>query len=236
MVPSVSQDVHRDGTEPSRDASAPPPWHARSVPAVLADLQTGMDGLAAAEAAQRVSRYGLNRLPSPKGRSELVRFLAQFNNLFIYVLLAAALLAVLIGHRLDAAVVLAVVVVNALIGYVQEGRAEKALEAIRAMIDPNANVLRAGHRGIIAAEMIVPGDLVLLEPGDRVPADLRLVRARNLRMDEAALTGESVPVEKSVAPVAASAPLAERASMALFRHLRRGRHGCGRCGCNRRRQ
>ena len=213
MSSGVSTTAHRSGVAPCGDAL--PPWHARSVQAVLADLKTGMDGLAAGEAAQRVSRYGLNRLPAPEKRSEIVRFLAQFNNLFIYVLLAAALLAVLIGHKLDAAVVLAVVFVNALIGYVQEGRAEKALEAIRAMIDPNATVLRAGHRGIIAAEKIVPGDLVLLEPGDRIPADLRLVRARNLRVDEAALTGESVPVEKSVAPVAASAPLAERASMAF---------------------
>ena len=106
---------------------------------------------------------------------------------------------------------LAVVLVNATIGYVQEGRAEKALEAIRGMIDPHASVIRGGRRTVIVAEDIVPGDLVLLEPGDRVPADLRLIRARNLRVDEAALTGESVPVDKSVAPAAAEAPLSDRA-------------------------
>src|SRR5690606_16781779 len=97
-------------------------------------------------------------------------------------------------------------------GFVQEGRAESALEAIRSMIDPHASVLRDGHRVVIAAEDIVPGDLILLEPGDRVPADLRLVKARNLRIDEAALTGESVPVDKSIEAVPATAPLADRAS------------------------
>jgi P-type E1-E2 ATPase len=133
----------------------------------------------------------------------------------IYFLHAAPNLAATIGHFTDAAVVLAVVLVNATIGYVQEGRAEKALEAIRGMIDPHASVIRGGRRTVIVAEDIVPGDLVLLEPGDRVPADLRLIRARNLRVDEAALTGESVPVDKSVAPAAAEAPLSDRTSMAF---------------------
>jgi magnesium-transporting ATPase (P-type) len=191
------------------------PWHARTPGEVLAALQTGLEGLTADEAKRRKARFGPNRLAAARPRSEILRFLAQFNNLLIYVLLAAAALAVLIGEMADAAVVLAVVLLNALIGYIQEGRAERALDAIRGMIDPRATVLRDGRRVAIPAEDIVPGDLVILEPGDRVPADLRLTRMRNLRVDEAALTGESVRVDKSIAPAAAEAPLGDRVSMAF---------------------
>lgn len=130
-------------------------------------------------------------------------------------LLGAGTLAAAIGHLTDALVILAVVVINAAIGFIQEGRAEQALEAIRAMIDPHASVLRDGRRATIRAEEIVPGDIVLLEAGDRVPADLRLIKARNLRVDEAILTGESVPVDKALAPVEELAPLGDRFSMAF---------------------
>jgi magnesium-transporting ATPase (P-type) len=190
-------------------------WHAELAGEVLAALATGLEGLAPAEAHARKKQFGPNRLEAVRKRSEILRFLAQFNNLLIYVLLAAAALALAIGEMADAVVVLAVVLLNAVIGYVQEGRAERALDAIKKMIDPRAAVLRGGRRTAIAAEDIVPGDLVLIEPGDRVPADLRLVRARNLRIDEAALTGESVPVDKTTAPSALDAPLGDRTSMAF---------------------
>jgi magnesium-transporting ATPase (P-type) len=190
-------------------------WHAQAAGDVLAALKTGPDGLTAQEAKAREEHYGPNRLAATPKRSEILRFLAQFNNVLIYVLLGAAALAMFIGHIVDAAVVLAVVLLNAIIGYVQEGRAERALDAIRAMIDPRATVIREGRRTTISAENIVPGDLVLLEPGDRVPADLRLIRVRNLRIDEAALTGESVSVDKAVAPIAAQAALGDRISMAF---------------------
>jgi magnesium-transporting ATPase (P-type) len=190
-------------------------WHAQSAADVLAALESGPDGLSPREAKARLERFGPNRLAAARKQSEILRFLSHFNNLLIYVLIAASGLAASIGHLADAAVIMAVVLVNATIGYVQEGRAERALEAIGGMIDPHASVIRAGRRAVIAAEDIVPGDLVLLEPGDRVPADLRLIRARNLRLDEAALTGESVPVDKSVAPKAAEAPLGDRTSMAF---------------------
>jgi magnesium-transporting ATPase (P-type) len=190
-------------------------WHTEPVGEVLAALGTGLEGLAPAEAHARKKQFGANRLEAARKRSEILRFLAQFNNLLIYVLLAAGALALAIGEIADAVVVLAVVLLNAVIGYVQEGRAERALDAIKRMIDPRAAVLRGGRRTEIAAEDIVPGDLVLIEPGDRVPADLRLVRARNLRIDEAALTGESVPVDKTIAPAAANAPLGDRTSMAF---------------------
>jgi magnesium-transporting ATPase (P-type) len=160
-------------------------------------------------------------------RRAILRFLSQFNNLLIYVLLVAATLALAIGEISDAVVVLAVVLLNAIIGYLQEGRAEQALEAIRRMIDPRATAIRDGQRISVAAEDIVPGDLVLLEPGERVPADLRMVRIRNLRIDEAALTGESVPVDKSIAPVAAAAPLGDRASMVFSGTIVASGNGAG---------
>ena len=214
VLPNLGSEPVETGA-PGQGNQPENPWHAQPTSDVLAALKTGPDGLTAQEAEARKQRFGPNRLAAARKRSEILRFLAQFNNLLIYVLLAAAVLAVLIGHLVDAAVVLAVVLLNAIIGYVQEGRAEQALEAIRGMIDSRATVLRDGRRTTIPAEDIVPGDLVLLEPGDRVPADLRLIRTRNLRIDEAALTGESVPVDKGVAPVAAEAPLGDRLSMAF---------------------
>ncbi|MGA7456948.1 MAG: HAD-IC family P-type ATPase [Methyloceanibacter sp.] len=200
--------------EPQGEAAARA-WHALPVAEIFAALGTGPEGLASDEAEARKLRFGPNRLPQPPKRSEMLRFLQQFHNLLIYVLIVAAGLAASIGHFVDAAVVLGVVILNAIIGYVQEGRAEWALEAISAMIDPRASVIRDGRRKVVAAEDIVPGDLVQLEPGDRVPADLRLVRTRNLRIDEAALTGESVPVGKLDKPVSVDAALGDRAAMAF---------------------
>ncbi|MHA1517614.1 MAG: HAD-IC family P-type ATPase, partial [Alphaproteobacteria bacterium] len=190
--------------------------YAQSSAVVLEEQGVSVEsGLSDSEAAARLERYGPNRLTEARRQSALWRFLLQFNNLLIYVLLGAAALAAAIGNLADALVVLAVVILNAIIGFIQEGRAERALEAIRGMIDPHASVLRDGGRLVVPAEDIVPGDLVLLEPGSRVPADLRLVRARNLRIDEAALTGESVPIDKNTEATAPGVPLAERSSMAF---------------------
>ena len=190
-------------------------WHAMAPQAVLDALHAKADGLTAEEAARRLASHGPNRLPQGRQRSALTRFLLQFHDLLIYVLLAAGALAEAIGHTTDALVVFAVVLINAVIGFVQEGRAEKALEAIRSMIDPQAAVVRDGRRLRIPAAEVVPGDVVRLEAGDRIPADLRLIGARNLRIDEAVLTGESVPVDKAEAPVDAPAPLGDRFSMAF---------------------
>jgi magnesium-transporting ATPase (P-type) len=203
-------------------------WHA--IDAVAAVAALGSDaaaGLSAAEAARRRESCGPNRLPQAARRGPWLRLLQQFRNLFIYVLLLAALIAALLGHPVDAAVILAVVVLNAVIGFVQEGRAEKSLDAIRAMIDPRATVIRDGRRTVIAAEDIVPGDIVVLEAGDRVPADVRLLRQRNLRIAEAALTGESVAVEKHAEPVLPGAALGDRASMAYSGTLVTGGQGTG---------
>ncbi|MEQ1437977.1 cation-transporting P-type ATPase [Fontimonas sp. SYSU GA230001] len=208
--PTPASSVPRAGAEPGDT----PRWHALDIESALAALQTTPRGLDAAAADARLRAHGPNRLPQPPRRSALKRLLLQFHNLLIYVLLVAAVLSLVLGHELDAVVVLAVVVINAAIGFVQEGRAERALDAIRGMVDPQASVLRDGRRTTLPAEQIVAGDIVLLEAGDRVPADLRLLRARNLRIDEAILTGESVPVEKSEAPVTADAVLGDRRSMA----------------------
>lgn len=190
------------------------PWHAVSTDDAMAARNGAPDGLSDREASERLERFGHNRLPQPKARSALVRFLAQFNNLLIYVLLGAAALTAALGHWTDTIVILAVAVVNAAIGFVQEGKAEKALQAIKQMLSPHATVLRNANRKSVPAEDLVCGDLVLLEPGDKVPADIRLTQVRGLRTQEAAITGESVPVDKSVEPVARDAPLGDRACMA----------------------
>ena len=190
-------------------------FHALEAGDALQQLETRANGLDEAEAQRRLEQYGPNRLPQGARRSAFMRFALQFHNLLIYVLIAAGVLAAAIGHMTDALVIAAVVLVNATIGFIQEGRAESAMEAIRAMIDPQASVLRAGQRLTIAAHEVVPGDIVLLEAGDRVPADLRLVKASSLKADEAILTGESVPVDKQVASVAAEVALGDRFSMAF---------------------
>ena len=185
-------------------------WHALQADAVLAAVGGSREGLSAAEAARRLAEHGPNRLTPASRRSALARFAAQFHNILIYVLLVAGLVTALLGHFLDSGVIVGVVVINALIGFLQEGRAERALEAIRDLLSPHAIVLRDGRRISIAAEELVPGDIVFLASGDKVPADMRVLRARNLRVQEAVLTGESVAVEKHVEAVPASASLGDR--------------------------
>ena len=159
----------------------PRAWHAVSAAEALAALGSDVNGLSDTEARQRLDAHGANRLPEQRSEGPLQRLVAQFRNPLIYTLLAAAAISVGIGHGTDAMVIAAVVLVNALIGFVQEGRAERALAAIRDLVQPQASVRRDGRRQTIPAEAVVPGDVVLLEAGDRVPADLRLVEARGLR-------------------------------------------------------
>jgi magnesium-transporting ATPase (P-type) len=189
-------------------------WHAVSADDALRTLGSARQGLGAEEAAERLAAYGPNRLPSPPPPSRLRRLALQFHNLLIYILLAAGALTLLLGHWIDAGVIFGVVVVNALIGYVQEGKAEDAMAAIRAMLSPHATVLRDGHYAELDAAGIVAGDVVLLQAGDRVPSDVRLLSAHRLRIDESALTGESVPVDKQSAALPEQMALAERRNMA----------------------
>lgn len=202
---------------PSQDRSpepTSPPWHAQPADEVLASLNSSQHGLSPHEATQRLQRYGRNELPATRAKHPLMRFLGQFHNALIYFLLGAAVLAAVLNHTIDALVILAVVTINALVGFLQEGKAEQALNALRAMLAPHARVVRGGERHTIEVHELVPGDVVLLEAGDRVPADLRLLRARGVLIDEALLTGESVAAEKREAPVVANAALGDRHPMA----------------------
>jgi magnesium-transporting ATPase (P-type) len=194
--------------------SVPDQWHDLSAQAALDALQAEPTGLSAAEAATRLETHGPNRLPEPPRRSALLRFLLQFHNVLIYVLLGSALITATLGHLLDTLVILAVVVANAVIGFIQEGKAEKAMDAVRKMLALKASVLRDGERITVDGDFLVPGDIVLLEAGDKIPADVRLLQAKGLQIQEAILTGESVPVEKHTRPVATAAALGDRGCMA----------------------
>ncbi|MDP2264374.1 MAG: HAD-IC family P-type ATPase [Hydrogenophaga sp.] len=195
------------------EPSATPTWHALPAAEALQALDSHERGLTSAQARERLARHGPNRLEMADGPGLWRRVVAQFNNLLILVLLAAAVVTALIGHTLDSAVILAVVLLNVSIGVLQEGKAEKALQAIRHLLAPHANVLRDGRLQDIDAADLVPGDVVQLASGDSLPADLRWLQLNNLRVDESALTGESVPVEKALAPVAPDAALGDRLCM-----------------------
>ncbi|MFI0412413.1 cation-translocating P-type ATPase [Actinomadura sp. 3N508] len=170
------------------------------------------DGLTSGEAARRLERDGPNTLPADRGHGPVTRFLLQFNSPLIYVLLVAAGVTALLGEHVDALVIGGVVIVNAVVGYVQESRAEKALTALAAMTQTTATVVRDGTPRTVAAADLVRGDLVELDAGDKVPADLRLLRTDELAVDESALTGESVPVAKDPAALP-EVPLADRTAM-----------------------
>src|SRR5262252_8041691 len=191
-------------------------WHAMAVDEVVRRLTTDIEkGLDAGEASIRLQKYGPNRLPEGKKRGPFMRFLSQFNNILVYVLLGAGFIKLMLNLWVDASIIFGVVILNALLGFIQEGKAEKALESIRNMLSAEARTLRAGETRMIAAEDLVPGDIVLLESGDKIPADLRLADAKNLRTEEAALTGESVPADKNTEAVSANATVGDRECMAF---------------------
>jgi len=191
-----------------------PDWHALETDAVLSRVSASDEGLKQPEAERRLAEHGPNKLPEAKPRSALMRFLAQFHNVLIYVLIVAGAVTALLQHWLDAGVIFGVVLINAFIGFVQEGKAEDALKAIRGMLSPHARIWRDGRLVTVDATELVPGDLVALQSGDKVPADLRLLRAKGVEIEEAALTGESVPVEKGTDPLRADTVLADRRCMA----------------------
>src|SRR5215468_8310734 len=191
-------------------------WHAMSQAEVVERLATSDEkGLDPSEASARLQKYGPNRLPEGRKRGPVARFFAQFNNILVYVLLAAGFTKLMLNLWVDAGIIFAVVVLHALLGFIQEGKAEKALDSIRNMLSAEARAMRSGETRMIPAEQLVPGDVVLLESGDKIPADLRLVEAKNLRTEEAALTGESVPAEKTVDAVPANSTVGDREGMAF---------------------
>ena len=193
------------------------PWQSMSPAEVLAALESTSGGLSSAEAAKRLERDGPNKLEEGKKKTLAGIFLSQFADFMIWVLIAAALVSGFLGEWVDAAIIAIVVVLNAVMGTVQESKAEAALAALQAMSAPFAEVLRDGCVVRIPADQLVVGDVVLLEAGDCVPADLRLLESGSLKVEESALTGESVPVEKKAEERAAQdAPLGDRLNLAYL--------------------
>jgi Ca2+-transporting ATPase len=189
------------------------PWHAATAEEVLEKLEGFEGGLGADEAEKRLAEVGPNVLGRARGDGPLKILWRQVNDPLIYVLLGAVALAILMGKVVDGLVVLGVVLLNTIIGFVQEYRAGKAIEALMDMVPQTATVVRDGRKATLPASEIVPGDIVELAAGDRVPADMRLLRVRSLKVEEAALTGESVPTEKATAELVEDTPLADRGNM-----------------------
>ncbi|HOC39167.1 MAG TPA: HAD-IC family P-type ATPase, partial [Thermodesulfobacteriota bacterium] len=174
-------------------------WHQEDVEAAFEKLKTSPQGISDREAGQRLKEHGLNELKEKKKKNPFMMFLDQFNDFMILVLIVAAVVAGFIGEPSDTIAIAVIVLLNAVLGFVQEYRAEKAMAALKKLAGPSATVIRGGQPRSIAAEYLVPGDLVILEAGNVVPADIRLTETVQIRIDEAALTGESVPVEKDSA-------------------------------------
>ncbi|WP_438019591.1 HAD-IC family P-type ATPase [Sorangium sp. So ce315] len=190
-------------------------WHSLPAGEALSRSESAETGLAAEEAARRLKDVGPNVIQRAKGDSALKLLFRQINDPLIYVLLASAALAMIMGEAIDGSVVLAVVVLNTAIGFFQELRAGKAIEALAGMVPQSATVLRDGQRSVIPAADVVPGDVVVLEAGDKIPADARLLSVRNLHVDESALTGESLPVDKQLDVVPADAGVGDRKNLAF---------------------
>jgi Ca2+-transporting ATPase len=199
---------------------APPaePWHSQPVESVARKLATNPEaGLSAEEAARRLDQHGPNELRESPPTPLWKRILEQLNNFVVILLIVASVISALLGEWVDAAAIMAIVLLNTVIGVVQESRAEESLAALKKMAAPTATVIRGGSRVTIASRELVPGDIVVLEAGNFVPADVRLVDSMNLRVEEAALTGESVPVEKSArARLEAEIPLGDRKNTAFM--------------------
>lgn len=197
-----------------RTDSAERPWYQQDSAAAFVAFNSGPQGLSGEEAQQRLQTHGPNILPQKREKSALMRFIAHFKDVLIYILLAAAVVTAMMGHWVDTFVILGVAVINALIGFIQESNAEKSLKSIQNMLSSDAIVLREGLQATIATQNIVPGDVVLLRPGDKIPADLRLFDVHNLRVEEAILTGESTVVAKSTAALEGEKSLGDRFNLA----------------------
>jgi len=180
---------------------------------VLKQLKSHSSGLSRKEVQNRLLEHGLNKLPETKADSLWVVFGRQFKNPLIYVLLAASLIFFLLGEQVDGLIVLAVLIFNAIIGTVQEGRAQNTLAALKKFIETNTTVIREGRELIISDTEVVPGDIIVLQEGERVPADARVIEAHQLRIDEAALTGKSNPIYKKTDRIDQKSALADQVNM-----------------------
>ncbi|MEM2885161.1 MAG: HAD-IC family P-type ATPase, partial [Thermoproteota archaeon] len=191
---------------------------------VLDALKTSHQGLSDEEAKRRLEQYGFNELRERKRATPLQIFLGQFKDIFVVMLLAATAISFIIGETADAATISAIVILNSVVGFIQEYRSERAMEAMKKLTAPKARVLRDGVEEIVPAREVVPGDIVLLESGDRIPADGQLLEVVDMKTDEAIMTGESTPVEKRVGVVDENAPVAERRnSVFMATHVVYGR-------------
>jgi Ca2+-transporting ATPase len=200
-----------------RDMSKQPtgtPWHAMKSAQALKELKTDPHkGLTENTARSRLEKYGYNELKKEEGVSPFTLFINQFNNILIIILLIAIVLSALVGEVLDAAIIAAIVVFCAALGFIQEHRAERALEALKKMLSPTITVLRGGKEEEVPSKELVPGDVLLLEAGDKIPADGRLVEIRSLKCDEAPLTGESLPISKDIMPLSEDTRVSDRKNM-----------------------
>ncbi len=186
-------------------------WHTQKIEEITENFDSDRSaGISDSDARERLEEHGPNRLPEKNKRGPVARFVAQFHNVLIYLLITAAVIAGFLGEWIEAIVILAVVLINVTVGFIQEGKAEKALESIKNMLSLEATVTRGGNRKTIDAEELVPGDLVSIKSGDRIPADLRFVRVKSLRVEESALTGESEGVNKDTETVDEDAALGDR--------------------------
>jgi Ca2+-transporting ATPase len=189
-------------------------WHRKDIDDVLIELNTSEEGLSREEAARRLEVHGPNILKEMEKRGVFMMFVDQFTDFMILVLIAAAVISGIIGDITDTIAIVVIVILNAVIGFVQEYRAEKAMAALKKMASPSATLLRDGQEEEISSSSLVPGDVVLLEAGKVVPADLRITEAVQLKAEESALTGESVPVEKHIRPLKDEGqPLGDRRNM-----------------------
>ena len=189
-----------------------------------ADREAGLDET---EATRRLERFGPNELPAVHPVSAWLRLVRQMHNPLIYVLIVAGVVTVFLGEYVDASVIFGVVIVNTLVGFIQESKAESALGALRSMVHTDARILRGGHQRLVPSEQLVPGDVVLVEAGDKVPADLRLIQEADLQVDESALTGEALPVEKDEVVLPESTAVADRRNMVYSSTLVTGGTGVG---------
>jgi Ca2+-transporting ATPase len=187
--------------------------YTKTVPDVFSELQSGEYGLTQEEAERRLTVYGYNELEEDQRGSTLTIFLTQFKDFLMAILLVAVVVSVFIGEIADAVVISIILIASAVLGFVQEYRAEKSLEMLKKMSSPKAKVIRDEKEREIETENLVPGDIILLETGDKVPADCRVIQSYNMRTDEAALTGESVPVTKTANPLSGELPVAERKNL-----------------------
>src|SRR3989338_2415734 len=187
--------------------------HSKEIKEVFRELNSNNEGLSQAEAEKRLQEYGLNEIKEAKKISPIKIFLNQFNSVVVYILIAALVISLFIGERLDAIVIGIILILNAVFGFIQEYRAEKSIEALKKLASLKATVIRDGKEKEIDAKLLVPGDIINLETGDKIPADARLFEVINLETQEAALTGESTPVIKEIKVLAEKTPLADRINM-----------------------